>query len=313
MGISSISSQLELNPIEETQFSHNSPRYMAIGIIQAKYYPSADKFYKGIFETKDANYSGGINHALTKWLKKNPSLLQQTQLWRVYPRCHHSYSNKLIIEAIAVSDNSKSQINKFTIKGKLYKWNQQKKTFTVKVKRNIAAPDRLKNSQLFQPSFLEISGDLPITPFRGQFWEIFCTLNAQKLILVEASLIPTQERKAPTRKSTSTIQHTDPFNYRYCSSMTQARAEITLKFNDLPNVRELPNKRVEFNLATNKGVPFTINIKSKSWRSALKKIEEMESWMGIVKGKLGEATPNGFRLEEAGLQIFEIITKNSTT
>ena len=93
------------------------------------------------------------------------------------------------------------------------------------------------------------------------------------------------------------------------NQMTLARAEITLKFNTIPKVREAANKRVEFDLATDKGVVFTVNIKAKSWRSALKEMEEMDDWIAAVKGKLGQPCERGFFLTEAGLQVFEISPK----
>ncbi|MGK7872373.1 MAG: hypothetical protein AB4426_03375 [Xenococcaceae cyanobacterium] len=87
--------------------------------------------------------------------------------------------------------------------------------------------------------------------------------------------------------------------------MTEARAEITLKFNTIPEVRTLPKSRVEFYLLAPNGVVFTVNIKGKAWRKAEASMKEFPEWVAMVGGKLGNPTSNGFEIEGAGLQVFE--------
>ena len=250
-------------------------------------------------------FSIGVNHALAKWLTKNPTFLDRYLLWRVYPRSP-KYSSKLNLEAIATIENCSREPGKFLIRGKLYKWDEDRETFVIKVERNIPTPLRLKDSHLFCPSFLEIVGKLPSSPKRGQFWEALCTLDNKKLLLNKAIMLSdgySRLRDSKIFYGSSNLL-LDRFN-----QMTLARAEITLKFNTIPKVREAANKRVEFDLATDKGVVFTVNIKAKSWRSALKKMEEMDDWIAAVKGKLGQPSERGFFLTEAGLQVFEISPK----
>jgi len=57
--------------------------------------------------------------------------------------------------------------------------------------------------------------------------------------------------------------------------MTEAKSEITLKFN------------------------------AKSWRKAETSAAEFESWAGAVSGKLGQSTTQGFEVVDAGIQVFE--------
>lgn len=295
--------------LENNSIASESNLYKAIGFIKAKYVPSANKFYKGNFESFDINYPGGLNHALAKWLSKNPQLLQKPQLWRVYPRSPKSNSTKLNFEAIATIACIDCEPGKFIISGELYKWNKDRKTFVIKVKRNIAIPERLKKSQLFQPSFLEIKGELPTSPKRKQFWQTLCFLDGQTFVLIKAALLANQCRKTSSVVDAASIgSETDNI-----ASMTQAKAEIILKFNTIPKLRDLPNKRIEFDLATDEGSIFTVNIKAKTWRSAYKKIEQMDAWKATVKGKLGKPSTRGFELIEAGLQVFEILPKNNNT
>lgn len=295
--------------LENNSIISESNLYKAIGFIEAKYVPSADKFYKGSFQSFNINYPGGLNHALAKWLAKNPQLLQQPQLWRVYPRSPKSDSTKLNFEAIAAITCIDCEPGKFIIRGELYKWNENRRTFVIKVKRNISIPDRLKNSQLFQPSFLEIKGELPTSPKREQFWQTLCFLDGQTFVLIKAALLADKCRK------TSSVVDALPTGNEIdnIASITQAKAEIILKFNTIPKIRDLPNKRIEFDLATDEGTIFTVNIKAKTWRSAYKKIEQMDAWKATVKGKLGKPSTRGFELIEAGFQVFEILPKNNNT
>lgn len=87
--------------------------------------------------------------------------------------------------------------------------------------------------------------------------------------------------------------------------MTEARVDITLKFSDVPQVRELPQARVEFDLTAPNGVVFTVKIKGKSWRKAEASMQEYDNWVAAVGGKLGNPTKSGFEVDGAGLQVYE--------
>lgn len=50
--------------------------------------------------------------------------------------------------------------------------------------------------------------------------------------------------------------------------MTEVKSEITLKFNELPEAKPAPNKKVEVTLTDQNGVIFTALINAKSWRKA---------------------------------------------
>ena len=87
--------------------------------------------------------------------------------------------------------------------------------------------------------------------------------------------------------------------------MTEARAEIALKFSAIPPVREIPNGRVEFDLTAPNGIVFTARIKTKTWRKSETSMREYEHWVAPVGGKLGNPTALGFELTDAGLQVYE--------
>jgi hypothetical protein len=87
--------------------------------------------------------------------------------------------------------------------------------------------------------------------------------------------------------------------------MTTARSEITLKFNELPEVKPAANKKVEILLTDQNGVTFSALINAKSWRKAEADAAAFTDWGGAVSGKLGQPSANGFEVIDAGIKIFE--------
>jgi len=87
--------------------------------------------------------------------------------------------------------------------------------------------------------------------------------------------------------------------------MTQARSEITLKFNELPSATPAANKKVGITLTDQNGIVFIALINAKSWRKAEADAAAFSEWGGAVTGKLGQPTADGFEVVEAGVRIFE--------
>jgi len=87
--------------------------------------------------------------------------------------------------------------------------------------------------------------------------------------------------------------------------MTEARSEVTLKFNSLPEAKPAANKKVEIRLTDQNGVSFTALINAKSWRKAEADVAAFSDWGGAVSGKLGQPTDNGFEVIDAGIKVFE--------
>lgn len=87
--------------------------------------------------------------------------------------------------------------------------------------------------------------------------------------------------------------------------MTEAKSEITLKFNELPEAVPAANKKVEIKLTDQNGVIFTALINAKSWRKADADAAAFSDWGGAISGKLGQPTENGFEVVDAGIKVFE--------
>lgn len=89
---------------------------------------------------------------------------------------------------------------------------------------------------------------------------------------------------------------------------TRARAEVTLKFSELPEPTPVPGdgKRVTLRFSV---PPFTFvaKLRNKSINKARRAIDEHDEWTGALVGKLGSTVDGKLvcELEEAGLQIFE--------
>ena len=86
----------------------------------------------------------------------------------------------------------------------------------------------------------------------------------------------------------------------------QVKSEVTIKFSGaLPTATPAANKKVEIELTDQNGIVFTALINAKSWRKAETNASEFADWAGAVSGKLGQRTPNGFEVIDAGIQLFE--------
>ncbi|WP_414546287.1 hypothetical protein [Nostoc sp. CCY0012] len=86
----------------------------------------------------------------------------------------------------------------------------------------------------------------------------------------------------------------------------QVKSEVTIKFSgELPTATPAANKKVEVSLTDQNEVVFTALINAKSWRKAETNANEFADWAGVISGKLGQRTENGFEIIEAGIQLFE--------
>jgi C-terminal processing protease CtpA/Prc len=107
----------------------------------------------------------------------------------------------------------------------------------------------------------------------------------------------TMTDQAPDTESTESAQPKK-------NTEIECRAEITLKFNELPTVENPAAKSVQFHLKAGDYI-VTVNVKGKSWRKVATAAEGFDQFVIAIGGKVGKKTPAGFELEGAGCQIFE--------
>jgi hypothetical protein len=89
----------------------------------------------------------------------------------------------------------------------------------------------------------------------------------------------------------------------YGGPRTPARAEVIVKFHQVPPARE-DKDGVTIELDCD-GWVVAATLKAKSWRKALAAMAQYPQWVAAVSGRLGRRTPQGFALDEAGIQVFE--------
>ncbi len=87
--------------------------------------------------------------------------------------------------------------------------------------------------------------------------------------------------------------------------ITLGKMDITIKITEIPKgIKTGTNGEKEF-LIDAEGREITITVKSK----VFKKLEEAQAnfpqWVAAITGKMGQPTPNGFILENPGIQVFE--------
>ena len=86
---------------------------------------------------------------------------------------------------------------------------------------------------------------------------------------------------------------------------TSGKLEITIKINEFPvDVHTRENNWKQFDLDYD-GRIVSVTVKPK----VFKKLEEAQTnypmWVAAIVGKIGEATANGFVLNEPNIQVFE--------
>ncbi|MGI2908601.1 fertility inhibition FinO-like protein [Tolypothrix sp. VBCCA 56010] len=86
--------------------------------------------------------------------------------------------------------------------------------------------------------------------------------------------------------------------------MTQGKLEITIKINELPQAKTVENGWQQFQIDCD-GRIISVTLKPKVWKKLTDAQANYPQWVGAIAGKMGEATENGFVLNEPNIQVFE--------
>jgi len=82
------------------------------------------------------------------------------------------------------------------------------------------------------------------------------------------------------------------------------KLELTIKITELPDAATVENGWRSFEVDCD-GQMIAVTVKPKIW----KKLEDAQAnfplWVAAIAGKMGPATPKGFVLTEANIQVFE--------
>ena len=85
---------------------------------------------------------------------------------------------------------------------------------------------------------------------------------------------------------------------------TSGRLEVTIKINELPEAKTVENGWQQFYLDCD-GRVVMVKVKPKVWKKLTQAQEQYPLWVAAIAGKMGEATPDGFILNQPSIQVFE--------
>lgn len=86
--------------------------------------------------------------------------------------------------------------------------------------------------------------------------------------------------------------------------MINAKAELSLRFNEMPLVENEGKKEIKIQFKTSLGTVIC-SVKSKSYRKALKTIENFDKWAGLISGNNLKTGGGAIHISGCGIQVFE--------
>lgn len=170
-------------------------QYRSTGIIKGIYLPSDTGKAHGILITQDGLFSA----ELFRMWSKPP---QHETIWNCWAKTlSNEPSLHFILKGIYREEDG-SQISpdkikedRFSIRGNLVFWNEEKGNFGLKIHPNKEA------IRQFKPFFVQIQGRL-VSPKPGAFWEVEAVRQGDKLVMVEAQEVfpPFKKKGKPKGK-----------------------------------------------------------------------------------------------------------------
>lgn len=85
---------------------------------------------------------------------------------------------------------------------------------------------------------------------------------------------------------------------------TTGKLELIIKINELPKANAVENGWQSFEIDCD-GRVVSIVVKPKVWKKLTEAQANFPMWVATIGGQMGEATANGFILEQPNIQVFE--------
>ena len=82
------------------------------------------------------------------------------------------------------------------------------------------------------------------------------------------------------------------------------KLDLVIKISELPESQTLKDGSQSFEVDCG-GRIVSVTVKQKQWKKIPEAIANFPMWVGAIAGTMGEATPTGFVLDNASIQIFE--------
>jgi hypothetical protein len=273
--------------------------YRAVGIVRGQYYPSLEDFSKGVLVTSDGMIPALIGSKGKHFI--TPDIINSELLFCVYPRTKKELGNALTLELVRYRQQPLDADNYFSVRGNLVAVLEE--SILVRIHRN-------NNKNYF--FYLGVKGTLPHDGVE-KFWDLECVRSGNILKLINARVIVSPEI-ASTRVAEQPIVSKPKPTVVKSTKKTQekgikVRSEITLKFNEIPSAEPTPDKKVKMVVSDENSNKFIILLNAKSYRKACEAAATYPKHAGKISGKLGKLTEEGFEVNEAGIQIFEVQPK----
>lgn len=154
-------------------------QYRSTGIVRGIYLPSDTASAFGVLITRDGVFSAEL---FRRWWKAP----KEEQVWNCWLKTLNSEpSLHFILKGTYKDEQGENRSpdsipeDRFSIRGNLRFWNEEKGNFAINIYPN---KDAIRS---FTPFFVEIEGEL-VDPKPGAFWEVEAVRKGNKLVLVEA-------------------------------------------------------------------------------------------------------------------------------
>lgn len=170
--------------------------YRCIGLVQGQYFPSIDDFSQGIFIATDGSkYSSVLLSGVAKRLQASPTQLGKSHIWSVWLRTLKE-SPGLFLQLIYIyrpTDKTSpkviaASVDYFSVRGVVFSQGEGK--LSICIKRNQKPPVGEEKAQRWQPFTVVVDGFLQ-KQVQGQFWELDCKREGERLVMEDAR--PIQE------------------------------------------------------------------------------------------------------------------------
>jgi hypothetical protein len=220
----SVSNNSETQPAPERQQPIPPPshprQYRAIGLIRAKYQPSAEQMTQGTLIAPEGTEIEAVLLGRVISLIKNHLDLAQDHLWVVYPRTK-SEETRMHVQIVGVWEpetlNQNSALNQksedaddgyFSIRGEVIFYSHEEESIVVKIKQ-------FPRKEGEKPKFfkLKLKGDLGEKPLR-RFWDLKVRLEKETLIIEEGTDLGFAQKRKPRFQKNPKKISTKPFKPR---------------------------------------------------------------------------------------------------
>lgn len=131
-------------------------------------------------------------------------------------------------------------------------------------------------------------------------------ITAEEQQIAAANLKPRAEsdsqRQTTAQRAPSGIN--PPTLEELISMATEARMEVTLKFNELPQAKPASPQTMIFALKAGQQT-VVVEVRNKVWNKLKTATQQYPQWVASLTGQMGEAIAGGFRLQNPAVQVFE--------